>query len=164
MAFDIPADLHPNLVPLAWLLGTWRGRGHGEYVDMDRFQFAQEMVFSHDTRNFLTYYSRTWLVDDQGEILEPAGVETGFWRVENEGVVEVLIANGAGQAQGWVGRFEGARIQLALDHNYASPTSTAIEQGHRLYGLVEGELFWAYDVAAGGHELQPHLWATLQRA
>jgi hypothetical protein len=164
VAFDIPSDLHPSVVPLAWLLGTWRGRGHGEYEGMDRFEFAQEVVFSHDTRNFLTYYSRSWLLDEAGEITTAAGVETGFWRVENEGVLEVLLANGMGQAQGWVGRFEGPRIQLALDHNYASPTGQSIEQGHRLYGLVDGELFWAYDLAAEGAEMQPHIWATLQRA
>lgn len=164
MAFDIPADLHPNVVPLAWLLGTWRGKGHGEYADIERFQFAQEIVFGHDTRNFLTYYSRTWLIDDSGEILEPAGVETGFWRVESAGILEVLLANGSGQAQGWVGRFEGPRIQLALDHHYASPTGSSVESGHRLYGLVDGELFWAYDMASRGHEMQPHLWATLHRA
>ncbi len=35
--------------------------------------------------------------------------------------------------------------------------------GHRLYGLVEGDLLWAYDMAAMGQELQPHLWARLVR-
>ena len=35
--------------------------------------------------------------------------------------------------------------------------------GKRLYGLVEGDLLYAYDMAALGQELQPHTWARLQR-
>ena len=31
-------------------------------------------------------------------------------------------------------------------------------------GLVEGDLLYAYDMAAVGQELQPHTWARLQRA
>ena len=35
--------------------------------------------------------------------------------------------------------------------------------GHRLYGLVEGELFWAFDMAAVGEPIQSHLSARLKR-
>ena len=35
--------------------------------------------------------------------------------------------------------------------------------GQRLYGLVEGDLLWTFDKAAGGHPLQNHLWARLRR-
>ena len=44
-------------------------------------------------------------------------------------------------------------------------THTAKEYvgGHRLYGLVEGDLLWAYDMAAMGQDLQPHLWGRLVR-
>ena len=35
--------------------------------------------------------------------------------------------------------------------------------GHRIYGQVEGDLLYAYDMEAMGQELQPHLWARLQR-
>ena len=36
--------------------------------------------------------------------------------------------------------------------------------GRRLYGYVEGDLLYAYDMAAMGQALQPHTWARLQRA
>jgi hypothetical protein len=32
-----------------------------------------------------------------------------------------------------------------------------------MYGLVEGDLLWAYDMQAMGQELQPHLWGRLVR-
>ncbi|HSF36371.1 MAG TPA: heme-binding beta-barrel domain-containing protein [Nocardioides sp.] len=33
-----------------------------------------------------------------------------------------------------------------------------------MYGNVDGDLLYAYDMKAVGQELQPHLWARLKRA
>ena len=107
MAFQIPEGLHPDLNPLAWLVGTWRGKGHGEYPGIENFQFAQEVTFSHDGRPFLTYFSRSWIIDDNNEIVKTAASETGFWRVKPGNQLEVLIAHSTGIAEGWVGRFDG---------------------------------------------------------
>ena len=63
MAFTIPEGLHSDLNPLAWLVGTWRGKGRGEYPNIEPFEFAQEVVFNHDGRNFLNYFSRSWIID-----------------------------------------------------------------------------------------------------
>jgi hypothetical protein len=52
---------------------------------------------------------------------------------------------------------------LVLDQGYAAPSAKSVEEGVRLYGLVEGQLFSAYDMAANGHELQAHLWSSLER-
>jgi hypothetical protein len=59
--------------------------------------------------------------------------------------------------------FDGQKIQLVLDQGYAAPSAKTVDEGVRLYGLVEGQLFSAYDMAAGGHELQAHLWSSLER-
>ena len=53
MAFTIPENLHPDLMPLAWLVGSWRGKGRGEYPNVPAFEFAQEVSFNHDGRPFL---------------------------------------------------------------------------------------------------------------
>ena len=38
-----------------------------------------------------------------------------------------------------------------------------VTAGQRLYGLVEGDLLWTYDMAAEGQPLQSHLWGRLVR-
>jgi len=163
MAFTIPENLHPDLMPLAWLVGTWRGKGRGEYPNVEGFQFAQEVSFNHDGRAFLNYFSRSWIIDKNDEIVRPAASEVGFWRIKEKNVLEVLLAHNTGIAEGWVGLVQGAKIQLAMDQGYSSPTAKIVTAGSRLYGLVEGELFTSYDMAAQGQTLQAHLWSSLER-
>ena len=163
MVFTIPEGLHPDLNPLAWMVGTWRGKGRGDYPTIDSFEFAQEVVFNHDGRPFLSYYSRSWILDSEGEILRPGGSETGFWRIKPGNVLEVVLAHNTGIAEGWVGTFDGPKIQLVLDQGYSAPTAKIVTEGARLYGLVAGELFFAYDMATNSQELQAHIWSSLER-
>jgi hypothetical protein len=163
MAFTIPENLHPDLMPLAWLVGSWRGKGRGEYPNVPGFQFAQEVSFNHDGRPFLNYFSRSWIIDENNEIVRPAASEVGFWRVKENNVLEVILAHNTGIAEGWVGIVSGAKIQLAMDQGYSSPSAKIVTAGSRLYGLVEGELFTSYDMAAEGQTLQAHLWSSLER-
>ena len=163
MVFTIPEGLHADLNPLAWLVGTWRGKGRGEYPNIEAFEFAQEVVFNHDGRPLLSYYSRSWIVDAQGEIVRPGGSETGFWRIKPNNVLEVVISHSTGISEGWVGTFDGPKIQLVMDQGYSAPTAKIVTAGVRLYGLVAGELFYAYDMAAEGQEFQAHIWSSLER-
>ena len=163
MVFTIPDGLHPELNPLAWMVGTWRGKGRGDYPTIDSIEFAHEVVFNHDGRPFLTYYSRSWILDKEGEILRPGGSETGFWRIKPESVLEVVLAHNTGIVESWVGRFDGPKIQLVLDRGISSPSAKIVTDGARLYGLVAGELFFAYDMATNSQELQAHIWSSLER-
>ena len=163
MAFTIPENLHPDLMPLAWLVGSWRGKGRGEYPIVPGFQFAQEVSFNHDGRPFLNYFSRSWIIDENNEIIRPAASEVGFWRMKENNVLEVILAHSTGIAEGWVGIVKGAKIQLEMDQGYSSPSAKIVTAGSRLYGLVEGELFTSYDMAAEGQTLQTHLWSSLER-
>jgi hypothetical protein len=163
MTFTIPENLHPDLMPLAWLVGSWRGKGRGEYPNVPSFQFAQEVSFNHDGRPFLNYFSRSWIIDENNEIIRAAASEVGFWRVKENNVLEVILAHNTGIAEGWVGIVKGAKIQLEMDQGYSSPSAKIVTAGSRLYGLVEGELFTSYDMAAEGQTLQAHLWSSLER-
>ncbi len=160
---EIRADLCPELVPLAWLLGRWQGAGVGGYPTIDEFHFGQELVFTEEGKPYLGYESRTWLLDDQGQIVRPLARETGYWRPQPDGSVEVLLAHPTGFVEVYVGKAEGARIELRTDVVARTESAKEYVAGHRLYGLVEGDLLWAYDMAAVGQQLQPHVSARLKR-
>lgn len=162
--FEIPDNLHPDCAPVAWLLGTWRGNGHGDYPGIEKFQFTQELVFAHDGRPFFHYFSRTWVIDDNGDKIRDGALETGFLRARPGRKLELLLAHPTGFAEVWYGEAEDARFELVTDAVVRTESAKEVNGGKRLYGYVEGDLLYAYDMAAMGHPLQPHLWARLQRA
>jgi hypothetical protein len=161
---EISADMDPAVLPLAFLVGTWAGAGVGDYPTVEAFRFGQEIVFTAPPgKTFLDYRSRTWLLDDEGNRVRPLATETGFWRPQPEGVVEVVLAHPTGIAEIWEGRVSGAKVELRTDVVARTVTAKEYTAGHRLYGLVNGDLMWAYDMAAMGRPLQPHVSAQLKR-
>ena len=54
MTFTIPVDLHADLYPLAWLVGTWDGRGSTAYPGEEPVEFGQQVTFAADERPFLS--------------------------------------------------------------------------------------------------------------
>jgi hypothetical protein len=162
--FEIPDNLHPNCGPVAWLLGTWRGNGHGDYPTIDKFEFGQELVFAHDGRPFFHYFSRSWIIDEAGEKVRDAALETGFLRCQEDGKVELLLSHNTGFVEIWYGDAGGGKLDVTTDAVVRTHTAKEYVAGKRLYGNVEGDLLYAYDMAAMGEALQPHLWARLQRA
>jgi hypothetical protein len=164
VAVELRADLPAELVPVAWLLGTWRGVGVGGYPTIEEFRFSQEVTFSEVGKPYLHYLSRSWLLDDEGNEVRPLAQETGYWRPQPDGSVEVLLAHPTGFVEIWLGTVEPAKIELQTDVVARTDSAKAYVAGHRLYGLVDGKLLWAYDMVAVDQPLQPHLSATLQRA
>jgi hypothetical protein len=160
---EIPPDLPAELVPLAWLLGRWEGVGVGGYPTIESFQFGHEVSFSHVGKPFLAYASRSWLLDEDGVPGRPLASESGFWRPRPGGEVEMMLSHPTGFAEIWVGTVEGAKVELHTDVVARTESAKEYTAGHRLYGLVEGELLWAFDMAAVGQELQPHLSGRLTK-
>jgi hypothetical protein len=155
----------PQVIPLSWLLGTWRGVGVGGYPDVPEFRFSQELTFTEMTgKPFVHHLSRSWLLDDDGHEVRPLAQETGYWRPEADGSLELLLAHPTGFVEIYLGRADGAKIELSTDVVARTDTAKTYTAGQRLYGLVEGKLLWAYDMAAMDKPLQPHLSATLERA
>jgi hypothetical protein len=164
VAFTIPPDLHPQVMPLAFLLGHWQGNGRGSYPTIEEFEFRQEMAFTHDGRSFLHYFSRTWLLDDDLNDVRPLALETGFFRPQPDGSLEVVLAHPTGFVEIYYGDVTGAKIELTTDAVVRTATAKEYTAGQRLYGLVEGELLWTFDMAAVGEAMQSHIWGRLQRA
>ncbi|WP_315583785.1 FABP family protein [Actinomyces viscosus] len=120
MAFTLPDDLAPELYPLAWLVGTWRGYGiltYGETVPEQAVY--QEITFDHDGGPYLRQTTTIWTVDAtrsknldfempglQGaSLLAPAQIwstETAYWRPvgqeQPDGASAAETADAAGEA------------------------------------------------------------------
>jgi hypothetical protein len=115
MSFELPADLHPDLTSIAWMIGRWEGSGKATYPGTEDFDFGQQIDFAHNGGNYLHYLSQTFEVDDQGLAIKPLGMETGFWRPQSDGSLEVVMCHAAGYAEVWYGSISGAKIELVTD-------------------------------------------------
>jgi hypothetical protein len=156
-------DLHPSLERLRFLLGRWEGAGVVGYPTIESANFGQEISFSHNGKPFLIYTSRTWLLDADGTIGRPLAMETGFWRPQEEEMLELLLAHPTGITEIYVGQQTGTKIELATDAIVRTSTAKEVTAGRRLYGLIGADLGWAYDMAAVGQPLQSHVCAQLKR-
>ena len=161
----LPAEfeLHPQVAPLRFLLGRWEGAGVVGYPTIESANFGQEISFSHNGKPFLVYTSRTWLLDEDGAIGRPLAMETGFWRPQVDGSIEVVLAHPTGIAEIYIGQMTGTKIELATDAVMRTSSAKEVTAGRRLYGLIGPDLGWAYDMAAMGQPLQSHVSAQLKR-
>ena len=168
-----PDEVPEELIPLSWLIGKWIGVGLGTYPTIEDFRFGQELVFRTDGRPFLHYSSNSWLIDDDGIRIRPAASEVGYWRPKPERGVEVLLAHSTGHLETYDGKVEitelsdgeitGARCELRTDIVARSVTAKEYDGGVRLYGLIAGDLGWAFDMAAVGQEMTNHISARLAK-
>jgi len=157
------AELHPILAPLAFLLGRWEGAGVVGYPTIESANFGQEISFSHNGKPFLIYSSRSWLLDEAGNIGRPLAMETGYWRPQEDGAIEVVLAHPTGIVEIYIGQITGTKVELATDAVARTATAKEVTAGRRLYGLIGVDLGWAYDMAAVGQPLQSHVSAQLKR-
>jgi hypothetical protein len=160
-----PPPEHEALAPLHFLLGRWEGAGVVGYPTIESARFGQEITFSHNGKPFLIYSSRTWLLDEEGHIGRPLAMETGFWRPQPDGQLEVLLVHPTGISEIYLGEVTGTKIEMATDAVLRTSTAKEVTAGRRLYGLVgtDLDLGYAYDMAAVGQPLQPHASAQLKR-
>jgi hypothetical protein len=64
MTFTFPDGLSPEVYPLAWLVGRWRGEGVIEYPSIGKKTFVQDLVFDHDGGPYLRFESTLRVLED----------------------------------------------------------------------------------------------------
>lgn len=151
---------HPQVLPLAFLLGTWRGEGNGEYPTIESFGYVEEISFVHVGKPWLLYSQRTRHATED----RPLHAETGYWRPVGHGVVEVVMAYPTGHAEIGAGVVEGTTIAVDTGSIQAAPTAKRVDRVTRRI-TVDGDVMrYQLAMAAVGQPLTPHLDATLRRA
>jgi THAP4-like, heme-binding beta-barrel domain len=152
--------LNPALLPLAFLLGTWRGEGVGEYPTIKPFRYREDVTFGHSGKAFLIYSQRTQAVDDG----RPLHAETGYIRATDDGQVEMIVAQAIGFAEISLGRVSATRLDLQSAHLTRTPTAKNVTAIARRIWLEDDILHYELAMAMSGGELAGHLAATLRRA
>ena len=77
--------------------------------------------------------------------------------------IEVSLAHSDGTMELYLGEADGPRIDIATDAVIRTAGAKPYAAATRMYGLVEGHLLWAWDIAALGAELRSHASARLAR-
>lgn len=78
--------------------------------------------------------------------------------------LEASIVHADGVSELYLGQIRGPRIDLATDAVVRSASAKPYAAATRMYGLVDGHLLWAWDVAALGADLASHASARLAKA
>ncbi|MGH4018556.1 MAG: FABP family protein [Pseudonocardiaceae bacterium] len=161
-------ELHPQCEPLSPLVGVWRGEGEAQYPSLlGQFPYGQQLTFAHDGRPFLFYEARAWLLSQAGtgEVVNPAAREVGWWRVDEDEAIEVLIAHAFGICEIYYGGATSeASWELNTDTVMRSESARDTTAATRLYGILDdGDLAYIEERALRGLPMQPHLSAKLQR-
>jgi hypothetical protein len=161
---QIPDDLHPACLPVAWLLGTWEGAGVGRYPGAEATRVGQEAVFSYvPGQPYLVYSSAMWALSEAGQISDTLSRESGFWRVQPDAAIEVVLALASGVVEIYLGTISPAKVEMAARGVLATETAGQHRASSRLYGLVNDRLMWVMDMPAPDDEPATQVSAELIR-
>lgn len=160
--------------------------------DPVELEFSQLITFSHNNDNYLKYESTVQMLAagrelpseigywrlardaeeaDSGPGLIPGRGERNIQtredleslRVGDGFEIEAAILQPSGISELYFGKIRSGRIDIATDAVLRSPHAKEYSAAQRMFGLVEGALLWAWDIAALGQPMTSHASARLER-
>jgi len=155
----VEPTLHPDCEGLAFLLGTWRGEGEGEWPRGEPFRYGEEMTFEHVGDPFLMYSSRSWMLEDGA----PLHFERGFLRPGGAGRVEIVLAHPLGIAEVAEGTVDGTRIDAASTEVVKTSTGSPVTVLQRRIEVRDDRLTYELHMAMHEVAVMRHLRAELVR-
>ena len=191
--FELPEGLPIELTPLAFLVGSWEGTGiiaidGREHEFSQKIEFAHDgsssltyissAKLNDETGTALPSELGYWRVErprtdfDYGPGLLPGRGENPIqayeameqFRADHGGYnIEVSTIHPGGVAELYRGWVRSARIEIASAQGVAFEGAKTYRHSTRLYGIVEGALLWAWDIALPGGELKSHASGRLEK-
>jgi hypothetical protein len=151
-------DVHPEVEPLAWLLGTWRGEGDGWYPTIASFRYREEATWYHAGKPFLVYSQSTWATDDG----RPLHGERGYLRAA-AGQMELVLAHSSGLVEVSLGAIDDILV-LTSTTLCGTPSAKEVLTVDRRMWRSGPSLRYELGMAAVGQAHQGHLRATLTKS
>lgn len=151
-------EVATGLEPVAFLIGTWRGRGRGEYPTIEPFEYEEEVRFSHAGKPFLIYHQRTW--DVAGD---PLHTEMGYVRIVDAVTAELVVAQPTGITEIHHGDVDGTSIRFVARDVGVSPTAKDVRAVERVLRVHDDVLSYRLDMEAVNQPMTFHLEADLRR-
>ena len=158
-------EVNQGLLAVLALVGRWSGFGNGaKPATGEEFRYAQRVSFAHDGRPFLSYESRTWLLNPDGSVLRPAFRENGFLRMgSGQDELELVLATAVGIVEVFTGLAGDSRWELATTGVGFTRSAKQVAGERRLYALAGEKLMYAQELALTPGDYRPHLNASLTR-
>jgi hypothetical protein len=154
------SPVHADLLPLSFLLGTWRGEGDCSYPTIEDLRYGEELTFAHVGEPYLLYLQRSWVPADDA----PVHLERGFLR-PGEGELELTLAHPLGLTEISHGKLRGTSFELATDPGAVGRTHTgmAVTAVARRYRVQDEVLRYELDMATEQTSMTLHLAGTLRK-
>ena len=121
------------------LIGVWVGTGVGEFPTLSPFRYRERLEIVERRVHVLTYLQETWRTVEGGDV--GSHIETGFLRIGEAGVVEVLNAQDSGRVEVLSGHAEGSGSLVSIDLLSSIETKVSDNPPWSLLAIVRGELY-----------------------
>ena len=151
---------HPDLDSLAFLVGTWNGRGTGRYPTIEPFEYIEEAVFTPGPgKPFIAYRQRTRRAGAD----EPLHSESGYIRPGGPEGAELIIAQPTGIVEVHTGEIGTDEVRFRSKEVRLSPTAVEVSRVERRIRVVGDAMRYRLWMEAVGQPFQVHLEAELTR-